>query len=454
MLVTVCFLLILHLNSSLFLTQEPLYVIETKDKPAVLKITCRDEIANITFYRLNQDKSQLVSNYTFRYTVQNITSEYYLIYFSENEEYFSECWKNGLLMEKTHFHVIFCAQREETRRMSFLHGDTAEISCQKFNSSRGETFQVFQSLRTAHLSWTSTKILDTSVSLEIIPDSLRSRMEVLNDGSLIRFSNISVVDSGIYTCLSWSENQCQNYKQIELDIKKQDIFLVPGESVTLPCVIKDSTLETLLWITPIGFRFFGKIEEYGRYEILNGTQTGNYSLFIPHLFLNHTGLYICTTESKMVNELNIFVCSNLEPIKMTFSLGDSADLMCAFNRTESLRVQWYREYNQSSKHLLVDTQGAFVNEDMTERLNASNPNYITISELLIRDGGSYWCRAWGMNDNFGGLCFNRRVQLTYMTPHFYIVYASLMGFVLLCIISAVVFVKVVRRNRRTQDYHN
>lgn len=124
--------------------------------------------------------------------------------------------------------------------------------------------------------------------------------------------------------------------------------------------------------------------------MLNATQTNNYSLVIPHLLPSDTGTYSCSSQLERFNNANIFVCSILDPINITFALGDSADLMCVFNLSYFPRVQWYKEYNQSSEYLLVDR----VKEDMKKRLNASDPNHITISELSLQDGGSYWCRVW------------------------------------------------------------
>lgn len=438
--VTVFFLLMLLINTSLFLEQEPLYAFGTKGS-AVLQVPCT--FVDVFVYRLNPDKSRVVSNYSTR----DPSTAYFLLNISENQEYFSECWKNGLLMEKRRFHVIVCAQTEGQEKMYYLHGETAQISCQKFNSSRGETLQVFQNLKTRNLRWAGEMILDTSVSLEIIPDALRSRMKVLNEGSLIHLSKTSIMDDGFFSCLVWSDNQCQNHKKIELYIDGQDIFLVSGESYALPCGVKGSPSEDIYWLTPS--RSAGEI-----YEKLNATKTSNYSLVIPHLLPYHTGTYICSSQSETFNELNVFVCSILDPINITFALGDSADLMCAFNLSYFARVQWYREFNQSSEYLLVDRKGHFVKEDMKKRLNASDPNHITISELSIQDGGSYRCRVWALFDIPRGWCISRRVHLTYVTPRldtFYFVYASLMGLMLLGMISAVVCVTIVSRNRYKRE---
>ncbi len=249
--VTGFFLLMLRTNTSLFLSQEPLYAFVTKGDQAVLQIPCMDKDADVTVYRLNPDKSRVVSNYTLRHH----NTAYFIINISENQEFFSECRKNGLLMEKRRFHVIVCAQKEEKETLYYLHGETAHFSCQKFNSNRGETLQVFQNLKPSDLIWASEMILDTSVSLEIIPDALRSRMKVLNGGSLIHLSKTSSMDNGVYRCLVWSDNQCQNHKKIELYIKTQDIFLISGESYTLPCLVRGSPSEDIhvYWLLPSRF---------------------------------------------------------------------------------------------------------------------------------------------------------------------------------------------------------
>ncbi|KAI7812312.1 putative hemicentin-1-like [Triplophysa rosa] len=335
--------------------------------------------------------------------------------------------------------------------MSLHHGAPADILCQKFNPSRGETLQVFKNIQNKSYKLSCTMILDTNVSLDIIPDVLRSR--VVNNGSLIHFSDVSAVDSGLYSCVVWRDNQCQNVKETSLDVKNQDIFLEPKQSFTLSCLAKDVKPESMLaWWYPVGLNLPGLKSEYDQSEMLNDTQTGNYSLVIPHVTLNHTGTYTCRAGQKYYNVVNIFVCSDLEPINMTFSLGDVAYLKCHPHLTETLRVQWYREYDQSSKYLLTDTHGGFVNEKMKNRLMASNAqSYITILELLITDGGSYWCRVWGIRDVKRGLCFKRRVHLTYVGDYegtFYMVYASLMASMLLGMIITVVCVTVLSRKRR------
>lgn len=255
------------------------------------------------------------------------------------------------------------------------------------------------------------------------------------------------MDNGVYRCLVWSDNQCQNHKKIELYIEMQDIFLISGESYTLPCLVRGSPSEDIYWLIPSR-----SDDEF--HEMLNATQTNNYSLVIPHLLPSDTGTYSCSSQLERFNNANIFVCSILDPINITFALGDSADLMCVFNLSYFPRIQWYKEYNQSSEFLLVDREDCFVEEDMKKRLNASDPNHITISELSIQDGGSYWCRVWVLHDIPRGWCFSHRVHLTYMTPQldtFYFVYASLMSLMLLGMISAVVFVTIVSRNRHTRE---
>lgn len=52
-------------------------------------------------------------------------------------------------------------------------------------------------------------------------------------------------------------------------------------------------------------------------------------MVIPHLVPSHSGT--CYSQLETFNDANILVCSILDPINITFALGDSADLMCVFN---------------------------------------------------------------------------------------------------------------------------
>lgn len=446
-LVKVWFLLMLPINTSLFNLQEPLYLFGTKGLHVTLQMFCRDLAEGISFYRSDQQQRPWNKTTPGRY----VNHGYLPVLISENQEFVSECWKQGTLLERRHFHVIVCAEKDAEEKMSLHHGAPADMMCQKFNPRRGETLQVFKNIQNDTYKWSSTMILDTNVSLEIIPDVLRSR--VVNNGSLIHFSDVSNVDSGVYSCVVWRDHQCQNYRETSLDVQIQEIFLEPKQSFTLSCLAKDVKQGSMLaWWYPVGLNLPGLKSDYDQSEMLNDTQSGNYSLVIPHVTLKHSGTYTCRAIQKYYNVVNIFVCSDLEPTNMTFSSGDVANLTCHPNLADTLRVQWYREYNQSSTYLLTDTQDGFVNEKMKNRLKASNSqSYISLSELLITDAGSYWCRVWGINDATKGLCFKRRVHLTYVGHYegtFYIVYASLMASVLLGMIITVVCVTVLTRKRR------
>lgn len=397
----------LPITTSQFYLHDPRYLYGTKGLQVKLEMFCKDVVEEIYVYRSdrhgplfpNRTAAERATTY-----VNHVTLD---VEISENLEFWFECWKRGTLLERKYFHLIVCAEKDPEEKMSLYHGAPADIACQKFNAGHGETLQVLKLKESSfHLM-----ILDTNVSLEIIPDEMRNR--VMNKGSLIHFSDVSAIDSGVYSCVVWHDNQCKSYKDISLDVETQNIFLAPGESFTLPCIAKNLKPDNYFWFTPNTI-FHPEIKNKpDRFEMLNEAQTGNYSLVISHLTLNDTGKYTCMTIKENLNVLNLFVCSDLQPINMTFSSGDSVELACHPDLSDTFRVQWFWEDNQSFENLLMDSQDGFVNEKMKNRLQASNPrSYINISELSITDGGSYWCRVWNK-----GLCFKRRVHLTYVAHH-------------------------------------
>ncbi|KAJ7992073.1 hypothetical protein DPEC_G00274780 [Dallia pectoralis] len=187
--------------------------------------------------------------------------------------------------------------------------------------------------------------------------------------------------------------------------------------------------------------------------VSDGRTTGNYSLVIPSVELNHTGRYQCNNKQpmrdKIIKAYELLVCPESEPLTEFFS--KRVVLRCNCDITETDRVVWYRNTGHVG-NVIKDT-GLFKQtkypEDLVGRLNASNPPYyLVLSNLSLADSGEYWCAVL-----YEGDCLSvTKIVLVEWDPFginstFYRVYSSLMACALLGMVCVLITVNLKTRRR-------
>ncbi|KAJ7992067.1 hypothetical protein DPEC_G00274720 [Dallia pectoralis] len=189
--------------------------------------------------------------------------------------------------------------------------------------------------------------------------------------------------------------------------------------------------------------------------VSDGRTTGNYSLVIPSVMLNHTGGYRCEyiqpTREKFIKHYDLLVCLKSEPITEFFSEGEEVVLRCDSDITESDRVVWYRQTGHVANVIMDTEPGNLANypEDLVGRINASNSlYYLVLSNLSLADSGEYWCAVL-----YKEVCLSvTKTVLVEWDPFginstFYRVYSSLMACALLGMVCVLITVNLKTRRR-------
>ncbi|KAJ8014494.1 hypothetical protein DPEC_G00040810 [Dallia pectoralis] len=193
--------------------------------------------------------------------------------------------------------------------------------------------------------------------------------------------------------------------------------------------------------------------------VSDGRTSGNYSLVIPSLMLNHTGFYECYEKSTFMEKTfikayELLVFPKSEPLTEYFSDGEEVVLRCNSDITESDRVVWYRKTGHLEHAIMETGPAAPANypEDLVGRINASDPPYyLVLSNLSLADSGEYWCAVF-----YEGVCVSvTKTILVEWDPFginstFYRVYSSLMACALLGMVCVLITVNLKTR-RRDQD---
>ncbi|KAJ8014495.1 hypothetical protein DPEC_G00040820 [Dallia pectoralis] len=240
-----------------------------------------------------------------------------------------------------------------------------------------------------------------------------------------------------------------------------------GEEAVLPCFNSDDPNGTeTTWFTG-GFKnqlisWDSSLLTRGGNQmyVSDGRTSGNYSLVIPSLMLNHTGWFDCYNSSRSREEMlikayELLVCPKSEPLTEFFSEGEEVVLRCNSNITESVRVVWYRKTGHVDDVIMDTRRKNLANypEDLLGRMNASNPAYyLVLSNLSLADSGEYWCAVL-----YRGVCVSvTKTVLVEWDPFginstFYRVYSSLMACALLGMVCVLITVNLKTRRRDQED---
>ncbi|KAJ4920187.1 hypothetical protein JOQ06_012510 [Pogonophryne albipinna] len=154
-------------------------------------------------------------------------------------------------------------------------------------------------------------------------------VELKGDGSVV-LKNVSVNDTGNYTCLVWtlSDTEEKCVASVHLSVSGvTELKAKPGEDVTLPCnCTKDAAIALVLWnrtdlVDDVFFfrdnkliRIFQNLSFRGRVELKDPEMTnGDCSVVLKNVSVNDTGNYTCRvrtlsdTEEKCVASVHLSV---------------------------------------------------------------------------------------------------------------------------------------------------
>uniref|UniRef100_A0A667XY52 Ig-like domain-containing protein n=1 Tax=Myripristis murdjan TaxID=586833 RepID=A0A667XY52_9TELE len=172
--------------------------------------------------------------------------------------------------------------------------------------------------------------------------------------------------------------------------------------------------------------------------VLDGQKTGNYTLVIPSLSLNHSGDYEC--RAKYGDNFYLFVSPEPEAQTELFSVGGRVNLSCNFDLKEGHHVVWFVRTARHHAHL------------------SSSYSTLILSDLSLQDQGEYWCSVYPRGFPFENMCEStNKIVLIYQEPTdlsstVFAVRASLVSCGLLGLVCAVVAV-ILKTRTREEDSH-
>lgn len=129
--------------------------------------------------------------------------------------------------------------------------------------------------------------------------------------------------------------------------------------------------------------------------MLNGNKTGDYSLVIPSVSQQHTGVYECRGHQTIIKSL-LHACISLPPLVVRFHEGEVVEkIIPNVTSLTQTNESWFytREFypqNQREKVDLIETlaNNFYIPKKLKDRVNLLNYSLI-ISNLTAEDSGVY-----------------------------------------------------------------
>ena len=195
----------------------------------------------------------------------------------------------------------------------------------------------------------------------------------------------------------------------------------------------------MYWITPAGDVRLSNTQTRQQevMYMLNGSQTGDYSLIIPSVSQQHHGDYQCVWPG-LNKYFSLLVCDKLSHLELMFSHGES--VLLEYNATahnfHRLGLRWYRQIALQPQVLILDRydDSVLLPEDLRGRVTESAPRHaLIISNLTAEDSGLYTWKVYGWDQGrYHMVCSEGSIRLLYRDPFgvdspFYRAYAPLMG---------------------------
>ncbi|KAL2086140.1 hypothetical protein ACEWY4_017199 [Coilia grayii] len=471
--------LLLVLITGAHLSPDPKIIFGTKGGRA--EFGYFTEIDDCVLYRIHEDGDLLLVNCSQPDSPQpdgyNITcpgkmfSSFILnnLTLSQSGDYRAEKWRGtNSRIKTTMYRLIVCAdgdvdlpEEHDITRVA----DHSAVLCE-FNSTlgNGSSLQLYRYINDHPLL-----VLDTNSSLEDPTSRLKFD---LNDSVVIMSEIRNFQERFRISCLMWRGAQCQSVRYRFLELSPKVVFAYEEENVTLPCTSSDFPGQ-LSWFTPTGLVSIS-INQTHPQEVmymLNGSQSGDYSLIIPSVSKRHTGGYECTDVNVMgdtIRRIILFICTKFSAVNVMFSHDES--VVMDTNVNESGSMMWVQWYHQKGLHPLMLITQSYDNvvshqigisdvrmpEDLMGRVTASSfSTSVNISNLTAEDSGVYTWRVI-MSDTREAVCYEGSFRLVYRGPfgvHSLVYRAPVLGCMLLGLVAAVIWVKLRSRKAEQTSGH-
>ncbi|XP_063043085.1 uncharacterized protein LOC134437524 [Engraulis encrasicolus] len=378
----------------------------------------------------------------------NIRQTFRINSLAQTGRYRLEGWTQSNITHREGFHLIVCAQRlnrvsPPAPVSSEKVAGVSSVELCRLNATLGNG----TALRVYRYD-DSSLVLDTSSSLEPLVEDLKGRLQLELDHPHLSRVTLHGMSTLWFSCTIWTQDQCQTYNDAQGEYAGH-VFTHEGKSVTLPCI---SDLSALLnpwvhWGTPTADV---TIEQAGPQNVthpqevmymLNGSQSGNYSLIIPAVSEQHAGKYSCQTGLFALTTIDLFVCPQSLPLDVLFSHGESVSVPLTLNDTDDSRPQvyWYRKKDLQSEEDLIYPADGFVEipGQLGRRVSVNEHNYtLTISNLTKEDSAVFTWRRFTI-DHFS--CMEGSIHLVYRDSfRLGSLYGPVLGCALLALVVAVV----------------
>ncbi|KAL2076487.1 hypothetical protein ACEWY4_027914 [Coilia grayii] len=441
------------------------------------------EIDDCVLYRIHEDGDLLLVNCSQPDIPQpdgyNITcsgkmfSSFILnnLTLSQSGDYRAEEWRGTNSRIKTPmYRLIVCAEGDaDSDFVITTVTDNSVVLCE-FDSTLGNGSSLQLYAYNTPFTENTLLVLDTNSSLEPLQEHFRGRLQVDLNNSALTLSGIEFGDN--FLCAVWRGAQCQSVRKQQLASFPKCVSAHDAENVTLPCTFSRDFPEQVHWSTPTGHVSIS-INQTPPQEVmymLNGSQSGDYSLIIPSVSQRHTWEYVCETTVRLITiqRIVLWVCIKTSPVNVMFSHGESVLMDAHVNDSLTLLlVQWYRQRGLHPLMLITQSYDSVLSpiigvsdvrmpEDLMGRVTVSSfSTSVNISNLTAEDSGVYTWRVI-MRHTREAVCYEGSFRLVYRDPfgvHSLVYRAPVLGCVLLGLVAAVIWVKLRSRKGEQTSGH-
>lgn len=259
---------------------------------------------------------------------------------SDSGRYRMECWTDGRVSHRDSKELLVCSGSNEEEMMQVNLGQRVELQCEGTREDANMTVRWFRE-----------------------DENGDNRVQLAENSSSLHITNITIKDlESYYWCMGLGGQLCVYSLVFNLGHKLQYVTLSVGEEAVLPCFNPDDPNGTETRWDSILFGYIRWVPSHltsgGKQMYLtDGRTSGNYSLVIPSLMLNHSGFYDCQKKppSRVIISYCLMVCPKSEPLEEFFSEGGEVSLTCSSDFPEYDRLVWYRNSTKAG-NVILDTR--------------------------------------------------------------------------------------------------